>query len=123
MIFLASPYTDPDPRVRRARYRAAVAFCARHVLHDQEHRPIFSPIVHSHPVAEAAPALQKEPTEFWMALNAPFLEAASQLWVLGLSGWEKSEGIAAERAAAETRGIPVRLYEPKGFAGTWERLS
>lgn len=123
MIFLASPYTDPDPRVRKARHRAAVAFCAQHILYDQEHRPIYSPIVHSHPIAEAAPALLKKPTAFWMDLNAPFLEVASELWVLGLSGWEKAEGIAAERAVAKARGIAVRLYEPQGFAGTWERLS
>lgn len=106
MIFLASPYRDPDPAVRYWRYEQAVLFCADHVLRGS--RPIYSPIVHWHPVAQHRLGLHEKDTAFWMALNRPMLEICDELWVLRLAGWRESEGVAAEIALIKSFGRPVR---------------
>ncbi|MGH8627114.1 MAG: DUF1937 family protein [Gammaproteobacteria bacterium] len=126
LIFLASPYRDPSPALRQWRYQAVVEFCAKYLLSDVTRRPLYSPIVHSHPIALVAPGLLERDTAFWMHANGAMLHAATELWVLGLPGWEKSEGIAAERAHAEYLGKPVYVYRPVAVAAgafaSWERV-
>jgi hypothetical protein len=48
MIYLASPYSHPDPAVREARFREACRAAAKLMRLGQ---PAFSPIVHGHPIA------------------------------------------------------------------------
>jgi len=119
VIFLASPYRDPDPLVRAWRYDRALEFCAMHLVRAIKHRPIYSPIVHWHPVAECHPRLHDKDTAFWMALNRPMLEICDELWVLGLPGWRESEGIAAEIALVKEFGRPVLLRGEH----SWERIA
>lgn len=124
MIFLASPYRDPDPTVRLWRYEQAVLFCCAHIMTDIKCRPIYSPIVHWHPVAELNPLLHKKDTEFWMDLNRPWLEICDELWVLGLAGWRKSEGIATEIERVKSYGRVVLLCLPTEKHGlVWERIA
>ena len=107
-IYLASPYSHPDPIVREARYLAAmreVAGCLR------ENITIYSPIVHYHELAKITD-LPKE-VEFWETYNYIMLRAAEMLWVLMLDGWEKSKGIEKEMAKAREFKIPVIQLNPK----------
>lgn len=121
MIFLASPYRDPEPTVRQWRYEQACLFCCQHVMADIKRRPLYSPIVHWHPVAELDPLLHQKDTAFWMALNRPMIEICDELWVLGLPGWRESEGVAAEVEVIKGFGRPVlvRLWDER----TWERIA
>lgn len=126
MIFPASPYRDPDFLVRAWRYEQALQFCAAHLLQDLKHRPIYSPIVYTHPLAELEPRLHDKDTAFWMAFHRPYLEICDELWVLALPGWRESEEIAAEIALVKEFGRPVLSCVPSpgdSLGRVWDRIA
>jgi hypothetical protein len=103
MIYLASPYSHPDPAVRQDRFEkvchAAAALIRRgHV--------VFSPIAHSHGMARLG-----LPTDwsFWETQDRWFLSVCAELWVLTLDGWQESRGVQAEITIAQSLGKPLRL--------------
>lgn len=101
-IYLASPYSHPDPAVVHARFDAAVKCAGQLML---KGLVVFSPIAHSHPIALATKL--PETWEFWRGIDFPLLERAHSLFVLKLDGWERSVGVQAEIARAGELGIPV----------------
>jgi len=108
MIYVASPYTDPDPAVREARYHAVcrqVAEMLRCGIH------AFSPICHSHPLVEyGVPG----DWAFWREYDLKFLAMCDEVWVLMLDGWKTSTGVQAEIAMAMALGKRVVFVEPDG---------
>ena len=106
MIYVASPYSHPDAAVRTARYDAARRHAARLV---REGRLAYSPIVHSHPLAELG--LPGDWT-YWAEHNRHMLAACRELVVLALPGWQESQGVAAEVTMAGELGLPVRFEAP-----------
>ena len=103
IIYLASPYSHDDPRVREERYRQAchttAALMRRGLL-------VYSPIVHSHPLTRYG-----LPTtwDYWRTLDEAMLSRCHELMVLTLDGWEDSEGVMAEVRLAKNLGVPVRF--------------
>ena len=94
-IYLASPYSHPDPTVEHQRYldveEAAVrAFVAG--FH------VFSPIIHWHNAA-LRHNLPTQAQAYW-ELDKAFLQASSGLWMLKLAGWEASKGMQMELGEA-----------------------
>lgn len=77
----------------------------------QEGHSVFSPIAHSHYVAEHLPADVAVDHAFWMQQDLAILRHASRLVVLCLPGWGRSKGIACEIAAATAAHIPVEYLE------------
>ena len=106
MIYVASPYSHPDAAVRTARYDAARRHAARLV---REGRLAYSPIVHSHPLAELG---LPGDWSFWAEHNRRMLSACREVVVLALPGWQESRGVAAEVAIASELGLPVRFEAP-----------
>ena len=107
--YLASPYSHADAEVREWRFREACRVAAELMQHGQV---VFSPITHSHPIAEAKPGPWAVDHDFWLRQDAPYLEACMKLYVLALPGWEQSRGVAHEIARARERGIPVEIISP-----------
>ena len=107
MIYLASPYSDDSDVLQAWRWRAVCR--AASCLMKQGHR-VFSPIAHTHPIAQHG---LPGDWEFWQAWDREMLPACSELWVLKLAGYDQSKGIAAEIALANEMGIPVRFLEPE----------
>ena len=106
MIYLASPYSHPDPAVRTARFRETCVHAARLM---REGRLVYAPIAHSHPLAElGCPG----DWPFWAEHNRRMLGACGELVVLALPGWDESRGIAAELAIAAELELPVRFEAP-----------
>jgi hypothetical protein len=105
MIYLASPYSSPDPAVREARFRAACKATAA-LLRAGEF--VFSPIVHSHPLVAF-----DLPTEFgfWASIDREHLARCDEVAVLMLDGWAQSVGVREELRIARELGKPVRLLE------------
>ena len=109
MIYVASPYTDPDPEVMQLRWEQAVhtvsllAKCRPSVA-------IYSPIVHWHLVA-VRHNLPRD-AGFWWAQNRQMLRRCTQVLVLRLEGWDASKGIAQELAEARRRGRDIVLWDP-----------
>ena len=106
MIYMASPYSHPDPAVRQWRFDAACRAAARMVRAGMF---IFAPIVHSHPLT-----LYGLPGdwEFWQRYDRAHLERCDQFMVLALEGWRESRGVQAEMAIARELGMPVRMIDP-----------
>lgn len=97
LVYLASPYSDDDERVREARFDKACRVAKHLIGHGYN---VFSPIAHSHPVAThyGSPELPKG-WSFWRRIDTQFLRACDELFVLTLPGWRESEGVLAEIAA------------------------
>lgn len=93
-IYLACPYTHPNPRVRQERHDAAVA--AAGLLMSTGAR-IFCPIAHTHNIDLH---LQEQGIEIeheeWLAQDKPFILGCDLLIVLMFPGWEASTGVRHE---------------------------
>lgn len=115
MFYVASPYTDPDPSVRRARHAAAVDFLVHAV---RIGLPVYSPIAHWH----GATVIGNLRTEdwAWRDINAAMLRLCSGVIVLAIPGWQESAGVKHEIAVAEAERKEIRFYkrqldEPVGY--------
>ena len=106
-IYLASPYSHPDPDVREARYREAVRVTGWMLSRNMW---VYSPIVHCHEVARSASL----PTDFayWQRYNFAMIDHAEMFYILTLPGWQESRGVSGEVAYARSRKLPVLLLEP-----------
>ena len=83
----------------------------RIVVHFIEHRIGFSPITHSHPIAQVG-HLPVE-WDYWEAYDKRLLAICDQLYVLTLDDWQESVGVAAEMKLARNMGKPIRYYDPE----------
>jgi nucleoside 2-deoxyribosyltransferase len=116
MIYLASPYSHPDPAVRERRFRAA---CSAAALLLQAGHAVFSPIAHGHVLAEHG-----LPTDwkFWQRYDREHLERCDEVIVLMLNGWEESAGVHGEIRQAHELGKRVCYLTP-GLLTTYTPLA
>lgn len=102
LVYLACPYSHPDRAVRVARFeaanRAAGLLMSRGML-------VFSPISHTHPIAECCDLPLG--WEFWHAYDRVFIEHANAIYVLCIDGWMESVGVQAELEIARELGLAV----------------
>lgn len=104
MIYLASPYSDPDPIVREYRYRETLDFTIGAIASGHL---IFSPIVYGHQMSESFGT----DYEVWAPFNDQVIQRSSAVWVLTLPGWEASRGIRHELSLAKSLGLPIEYFE------------
>lgn len=102
-VYLASPYSHPSDRVMEWRAEEAARIAA---MFAREGVNLFCPISHSHPWTKYG---VPQDWAFWENLDMPFLEAATELWVLKLPGWQDSNGVNAEIRIVEGMGKPVEF--------------
>ena len=107
MIFLSSPYSDPDPDVRQQRFVAACHAAANLMLAGEV---VYSPIVHGHAMAEVADVDAMDHA-MWMAQCLPILTRADAVAVLMLDGWRESSGVRQEIDAAQAQDIEIFFLE------------
>jgi hypothetical protein len=108
MIYLASPYSHPDPAVVEARFKAACKATAE-LMRRGKH--VFSPIAHSHQVAVIG-GLHLG-WEFWQQIDFEWIRMCAAVYVLTLDGWEDSKGVTAEIVYAKSVQIPVWYLDPE----------
>lgn len=113
MIYLASPYSDPDPLIMRTRFLLAEQ-CTAALL--SQRQSVYSPIVHCHEIAQRY-AL---PTDFafWKSYNFDMLRRADSFGVLRIRGWNTSVGLTAELELASTIGLPIYHFNEDGVVET-----
>ena len=106
MIYLASPYSHSSVLVRQHRFEAACRAAAALL---RAGVAVFSPIAHSHPIAQFG-----VPTtwEFWSRLDREYLARCDVLAVLTLPGWRESVGVQAEMTLARELGVPLVFVTP-----------
>ena len=103
VAYLSVPYSSDNEQVREYRFRAVNKAVAKLFL---ENKFVFSPISHSHPIAEQ----EKMPTDFkfWGQYNYVMIRKCDELYVLMLDGWKESIGVQQEIQIAETLGKPIQ---------------
>ena len=110
MIYLASPYSHPDPCVREARFHATCQAAARLI---RAGCFVFSPIAHSHALVEHG---LPHDWQFWRRYDVAHLERCDELLVLALDGWRESVGVQTEMAIARELDKPIRYLPTVGGA-------
>ena len=101
-IYLASPYSHPDPFIRQSRHHAACIEAGYMMLAGHI---VFSPIAHSHYIHLLADL--PGDWQFWEKFDRAFIEWADEVHVLMLDGWKESKGVQAEIAIARSLGKTV----------------
>ena len=104
LIYLASPYSHPDPAVMQRRYEQVCEATAALI---RQGYLVYSPIVHSHPLVSYG-----LPTDwgYWQQLDEAMIRRCQQLWILTLDGWSTSRGIVSELRIVNLLGLPVYRY-------------
>ena len=102
--YMASPYSKYPYGLSSAHLHACRA-CALLITAGI---PVFSPIVHSHPIAGLDPLDH----DIWMPLDRAMVEAAGGLIVLKLEGWSRSVGVSEEIEWFAEMGKPIVYMEP-----------
>ena len=106
MIYLASPYTDADPKVMEDRYLRAQRVVATLLKGGMF---IYSPIVHCHHLA-LAHDMPKDHL-FWQEYDEHMIGLSEMVYVLKIDGWDRSSGVASEIGFAEFNKIPVYFID------------
>lgn len=107
IIYLASPYSSPDPELKVWRFEQAAKAAAK-ILSDGE--LVFAPIPMTHPMAIYGDL--SGAWEQWEKFDSYMLSLCHEMRILMLEGWQDSKGVAAEKALAYKLGIPVTYMEP-----------
>lgn len=114
LLYLACPYSHPDPVVREARC-AAAGKAAAYLM--RQGYAVFSPINHGHAIAAHGDA----GTDFqaWAGVDLAILDTCDALVALCLPGLSESKGVWREIAAAKDGGLPVNAlterYDGAGY--------
>ena len=119
-IYVASPYSHPDPAVVDARVDQTERYVA-HLWRERGQHP-FSPICHWHRVCRSH-ALPGHAAA-WAQYNRRELALSEVLHVLAIDGWRESVGVAMEIRWARGMGMfaamavpTVRGYELRRLEG------
>lgn len=100
--YLAVPYTHDDADIMLYRFNAVNKVAAQLI---REGRFIFSPISHTHPIAEHGDIPRS--WDYWNTYDRVILSFCKKLVVLCLPGWEQSIGVQAEIKIAEELGLEI----------------
>lgn len=106
LIYLASPYSHPDSKVRHERFEAV---CKQAAMMMKDGLLVFSPIAHTHPIASFG---LPGGWEYWQKYDRTMLERSDELAVLKLDGWKDSIGVKAEIEIACEIGLAIRFIMP-----------
>ncbi len=115
-IYLASPYTaykedgSYDNDLMRERYEA-VNDCFHSLV--AAGLTIFCPIAMTHHIdcMNIDVYGKRIDPSFWYEFDKPFIQHASQLFILKLAGWEDSAGLQDEIKTGIDRKIPIVYLE------------
>lgn len=108
--YLASPYSK-FPHGLDAAYELAVRACGLLMQHGIS---VYSPIVHSHPIATMC---QMDPRDLaiWLPIDGPMIAGAHGMIALMAESWALSDGMLIEREEFEKAGKPVVYMVPGEF--------
>lgn len=115
MIYLASPYSHPDPLIVKTRFLLAEQATA---ILLQRKEWVYSPIVHCHELSQR----YELPGDFayWQGYNIDMLRRCDMLTVLTIPGWRESVGVTAELTVARTLNMPLTQVTPEGEILPWQ---
>ena len=106
LVYLACPYSHSDRSVRIARFETANRVAGKLMATGWN---VFSPISHTHPIAEAC----ELPLgwDYWNEFAEAYLLHCDKVFVLMLDGWRESIGVQAELKIAERLRLPIEYID------------
>lgn len=103
-VYLAIPYRGQEEKS----FRVATQMAALLIRNGDA---VYSPITHSHPIVTADPRLPGH-FDFWQEMDYSYIALwATEVMVVCLPGWHRSDGVQKEIRYATAMGKPV-LYVP-----------
>lgn len=108
-IYLAIPYTwNPCKSFQIANKITADLMSKGHI--------VFSPISHSHPVADYLPDELRTDSDWWMNQDLPFVEWADEVHVVcigeyGTNYIDNSKGVRMELEHAKQHKKPIKIID------------
>jgi hypothetical protein len=108
VVYLATPYTHPDPQVVQIRFKQACRIAGKLV---QEGHIVFCPIAHTHPIAIHNPEMPQFDSSYWLKFDEYFLRHSDLMIIAPLEGWKESKGVEKEFEMARNHGIPVQFMD------------
>ena len=105
-IYLATPYTHINHHIMVARFKMVNKVAAK-LMADGKY--IFSPISHTHPIAEAGELPRG--WDYWEGYDRRILLTCTKIMVLKLPGWETSTGVQAEIKIGKELNIPIEYID------------
>lgn len=106
IIYLACPYTHPDPVIRRARFEIATIVAANLI---RQGKIVFSPITMTHPIDGVLAGDQNTlGSDYWVKFDEAFMRMCSEMMVIKADGWDKSSGIKREIEFFKEHGKPIK---------------
>ena len=108
-IYMAIPYSfNPSLSYKIANKVAAELMVRGHI--------VFSPISHSHAIADHLPINLRTDSEWWMAQDLPLVEWADELHIVVIGEYgadliEQSKGVQMEIAYAKKHNKKIHIIE------------
>lgn len=114
LIYLGSPYTHKDEKVREGRFFAVAR--AAGWLFTQQGIYVYAPISMTH---QMWLEMREFPNvdfkwEAWAAFDEFMVQKCDEFWILTTDGWKQSVGVNAETAIAKKLGLPIRYVVEDG---------
>lgn len=111
-LYLMCPYTHPEKTERD--YRANTADLCSAILLESTGCSLFSPISHSHTMAEVAELIRPGCVHWkkWMEIDLKILEVCDSGMVILIPGWTKSNGVATEIRELHSQGKRIWAMDP-----------
>lgn len=98
LIYLAIPYSwNPEIAYDIANKVSATLMKQGYI--------VFSPISHSHPIANNLDESLRKDHEFWMKQDLPILAKCDQLWIVNIKGVD----IDSKKLISESRGVQAEI--------------
>lgn len=118
VIYLASPYSHPNPKIQEDRYEEIAKMVSKLT---KQGLIVFSPIFTGHNMLK----YEKMPGDwsFWQTYCISFLVKCDEMWIYGIDGWGDSKGIEAEKKIAKDNKIPIKFlsrFHYDGYVDNWE---
>jgi hypothetical protein len=111
-IYLATPYSHPDLKVRERRWQLACMATAKLI---ERGEIVYCPVVHSHRLVADGHLSDHVTLAHWQAIDMGFIRVCSELWVVQLAGWQISKGVEWKIKLAHHLNIPVQHWKPSDF--------
>ena len=106
VIYLAAPYSSPNPYVEWTRYKKTCVAAARLMA---EGIAVFSPLANTIPAVHLG-GLDIDHAAF-LRIDKTILVRCDELMILALDGWRESKGVQQEAAEAIRHYLPIILVK------------
>lgn len=105
LIYLASPYSHKEDKVRFERFETIARVAAKLMSQGVY---LFCPITHTHPINEAG--INNPGWDFWCKYDYMMLDRCQELWIADMPGWKESVGVTAEIKYMMEANKPVFIF-------------